>query len=116
MNSVNCIKQFTINYRSKTYTIFEFTISAAFKHLNKHSGMQWPHFIRYVSNKPQKVTKDMVFIKTRKVNIIMINKFNKLNHVPGIKYHSSIGKVAGIESPYLSVKGPKPQRLILSVS
>lgn len=112
--SVNTLKQFTIRYRGKTYTLFEYTILKAYNYLRRYTDMTWKHFITKVDNEPTIVTKEMLFIRTYKPNVAIINQFLTKHHGKHavLKHFASFGKVANFESAYLSVQGPKPQRLI----
>lgn len=112
-NSPLSLKQFTIRYRSKTYTLFDYATSSAYNHLKRHSGMTWLHFIKNVSNKPMMVEEDMVYIKTR-INIVMASKFLKQNGIKGsiFKRIPSIGKIVNYESAYIHSVKKKPKKLL----
>jgi len=113
MKSQNKLKQFTILYKLKTYTIFEFTIDRAFKHLSENTGMTWAHFISKVTNEPLDVTKDMVYIRTRTVTSAMINHFFALHHGKGkvIRVAPKIGQLHNYETGYLAIHKPKKHQL-----
>lgn len=106
------LKQFTIRYRGKIYTTFDFSTLKAFNLLAKHTGMKWKHFVKRVDNGAQAVTKNMIFIKPRSVNIIIINQFNLQNHVQRLKYPPSIGEISKFQRGSLSVQRKKPKRLL----
>ena len=109
-NKFDTLSQFTVLYRGKTYTAYEYTITKAFKAIEKYSSMTWNHFIKHVSNKPYKITKKTIFIRT--INIIHINQFNKYHNGSRIKYPPNRGKVWPFESSYFSTQRPKPKRLL----
>lgn len=112
-NSSLPLKQFTISYRGKIYTIFEYAILSAYTHLKRNSGMTWSHFIKNVSNKPTKITRDMVYIKSR-INVVMASKFLEKNGITKsiFKKAPSIGKIANYESAYLHSVRKKPKKLL----
>lgn len=109
--SHNTLKQFTLKYKGKTYSVHHFTIFKAFNALNKASGMGWKHFIKKVSNKPQEITPWMIFVK--RVNITTINQFNKVYGIDLINRAPNVGKVSNSEKPFLSTQKQKPYDLLL---
>lgn len=112
-NSALPLRQFTISYRSKVYTIFEYATLSAYNHLKKNSGMTWGHFIKNVSNKPTAITKDMVYIKSR-INMVMASKFLRKNGITKsiFKKVPNIGKIANYETAYIHSVKNKPKKLL----
>jgi hypothetical protein len=115
LNSANCLKQFTISYRSKQYGLFAYTTLKAFNLLTESSGMTWKHFIKNVDSKPQQIPKETLYIRNPGINIPMINQFYERHFGkkhPKLKYPSSIGTMAKFESTLLSIERKKPKSLL----
>jgi len=104
------LSQFTVRYRGKTYTAYHYTITKAFKAIQKYSGITWNHFKKVVNNKPYKIKKRTIFIRT--INLIDIIQFNKHHYGSGIKYPPNRATLRGFESALFSDKRPKPHRLL----
>lgn len=107
-NKYNPLKQFTIFYKTKTYTLFHFTIGKAFHYFNKVTGMSWKHFIENVTHERNQ---EAIHIKTREVNLLQIAQFNKINHGTNSTPPNTWGKVSNIDSMYLTINKPKPKEL-----
>lgn len=107
-NKNNPLRLFTIFYKTKTYSLFHFTISKAFEYFNKITGMTWKHFIENVSNK---FDKKAIHIKTREVNMLMIAEFMKINYGKSLTPLNTWGKISTIESMYIEINKPKPKEL-----
>lgn len=111
-NSPNCLKQFVIYHKLKTYCIYDFTTMGAFKELNKVTNISWNLFIKKVNNKPQKLQKKWIFIKPKNITLIVINQFNKSHKLNGTKYKPTHGKISRIEGIYISLQKQKPKQLL----
>jgi hypothetical protein len=110
--SINTIKQFTISYKSRSYCIFELTISNAFKYLNQYTGMKWKHFISHVDNKPQKLPKGTILIKSYRVNMVMVDTYMKGKGINIFKTNPTHGRVTKLESGSIVANKKKPKQLL----
>ncbi len=111
-SSSNSLKQFVVHHSNKTYCVYDFTTMSAFNQVNKVTNISWNLFIKKVSNKPQKLQKNWVFIKPQHITLIIINQFNKTHKLNGTKYHPTYGKVSRLEGIYISLQKQKPKQLL----